>query len=147
MLSMNQPRARSHSARRAAVAVGAAALALTACSSNGSKDAGSSSSPGAASKPGVTVNTALLAFDPKEARITKGQTVTWVGGDNITHVLVEGTYQVGSDGLRTSQTDDHAFSLNLSKKGQTVSHTYDKAGTFTYYCTIHHGMNGTVVVS
>jgi plastocyanin len=106
------------------------------------------SAPSAAGKAGdVTVNTALLAFDPATAQIKKGQTVTWVGGDNITHVLVEGTYKVGSDHLRTEQTDDKAFNLKLTKSGQQVSHTYDKAGTFTYYCTIHHGMNGTVVVS
>jgi plastocyanin len=37
--------------------------------------------------------------------------------------------------------------LKLSKKGQQVSHTYDKAGTFTYFCTIHKGMNGSVTVS
>jgi plastocyanin len=107
-----------------------------------------SSAPSAAGKAGdVTVNTALLAFDPATAQIKKGQTVTWIGGDDITHVLVEGTYKVGSDNLRTEQTDDKAFNLKLTKSGQQVSHTYDKAGTFTYYCTIHHGMNGTVVVS
>lgn len=119
-------------------------LALTACGSSGSKD---SSAPSSMSSDGVTVNTGLLAFDPKSVSITKGQTVTWVGGDNITHVLVEGPYEVGSDGLRTKQTDDKAFHLNLTRKGQRVSHTYTTPGTFTYYCTIHHGMNGTVVVS
>ena len=96
---------------------------------------------------GTTVSTALLAFTPGTVHISRGQTVTWIGGDNITHVLVEGTYRVGGDGLRTSQTDDHAFRLQLTSKGQAVSHTYDTAGTFTYYCTIHFGMNGTVVVS
>ncbi|MCU1587953.1 MAG: Blue (Type1) copper protein [Frankiales bacterium] len=95
----------------------------------------------------MKVNTGLLAFDPVEAHIKVGQTVTWEAGDNIRHVLVEGTYKVGGDTLRTSQTDDKAFNLVLTKKGQTVSHTYDKPGTFTYYCTIHHGMNGSVVVS
>ena len=110
------------------------------------------SDTGAASKAadkvdGVPVNTALLAFSPDTVKVAKGQTVTWVGGDDITHVLVEGSFKVGSDGLRTEQTDDKAFNLRLTKKGQQVSHTYDKTGTFTYYCTIHHGMNGTVVVS
>jgi plastocyanin len=100
-----------------------------------------------ASGDGVQVGTALLAFDPKEARVAKGQTVTWVGGDSITHVLVQGDYKVGSDGLRTEETDDKAFNLRLTKKDQKVSHTYDEPGTYTYYCTIHKGMNGTVVVS
>jgi plastocyanin len=102
---------------------------------------------GASAKADATVNTGLLSFDPKQVQIKTGQTVAWVGGDDITHVLVEGTYEVGSDGLRTMQTDDKVFNLSLTKKGQQVTHTYDKAGTFTYFCTIHHGMNGTVVVS
>lgn len=115
-----------------------------ACSTS---NAANSSGDKPRTKPGATVSTALLAFDPKTVNIHTGQTVTWVGGDNITHVLVEGTYAVGSDGLRTTESDDKAFHLDLSRKGQQVSHTYGRAGTFTYYCTIHHGMNGSVVVS
>jgi plastocyanin len=109
----------------------------------------SAGSPPAAvpAKDGVVVNTGLLSFDPQSVTVKPGQAVTWLGGDNITHVLVEGTYTVGGDGLRTEQTEDNAFSLELTKKGQHVSHTYDKAGTFTYFCTIHKGMNGTVTVS
>ena len=134
-----------HIRRPSLVAGAALSVLLTTAACGGSSSAGADvSSEG---KADVTVNTGLLAFDPKEVRITSGQTVSWVGGDNITHVLVEGTYDVGADGLRTKETDDKAFSLKLTKKGQRVSHTYDKAGTFTYFCTIHKGMNGTVVVS
>ena len=107
----------------------------------------SSSTDMSAAKADASVGTALLAFDPKEVQVKTGQTVSWVAGDNITHVLVQGTYDVGADGLRTKETDDKAFSLKLTKKGERVSHTYDKAGTFTYFCTIHKGMNGTVTVS
>ena len=127
--------------RPLSVAAGLAILLVsTACSSSGTQD-----EPDA--KPDATVSTGLLAFDPKNVRIHKGESVTWVGGDNITHLLVEGSYEVGSDGLRTSESDDKAFNLKLSKKGDRVSHTYDRTGTFTYFCTIHHGMNGRVTVS
>jgi plastocyanin len=132
----------THNRNLAAAAV-LALLTTAAC--GGSSTTASSDKPSA--KADASVNTALLAFDPKEVRIKAGQTVSWVGGDNITHVLVEGAYEVGADGLRTKETDDKAFSLKLTKKGQQVSHTYDKAGTFTYFCTIHKGMNGTVTVS
>jgi len=127
----------------AAAAVLSVLLTTAACGGSSSSGARSTSR----STADASVNTALLAFDPKEVRIKAGQTVSWVGGDNITHVLVEGTYDVGADGLRTKETDDKAFSLRLTKKGQQVTHTYDKAGTFTYFCTIHKGMNGTVTVS
>jgi plastocyanin len=130
-----------------ALVVSAAFSTLLLSAACGSSDSSASSNAAAPKADGASVGTALLAFDPKSVRVQQGQTVTWVGGDNITHVLVEGTYSVGSDGLRTEQTDDKAFNLRLTKKGQSVSHTYSKPGTYTYYCTIHHGMNGTVVVS
>lgn len=126
------------------LALAGTALSLLAAACGGSSAAPSTS--GAKPADGVSVNTGLLAFNPAVAHIKVGQTVTWVAGDSIKHILVEGTYQVGSDTLRTSQTDDKAFNLVLTKKGQTVSHTYNKPGTFTYYCTIHHGMNGSVIV-
>jgi plastocyanin len=131
--------------RHSLAAAAALSVLLMTAACGGSSVAGGSAMT--ATKADVSVNTALLAFDPKDVRIKAGQTVGWVGGDNITHVLVEGTYEVGADGLRTKETDDKAFSLELTKKGQQVSHTYDKAGTFTYFCSIHKGMNGTVTVS
>jgi plastocyanin len=127
----------------AAATAAACLIVLTAC---GSSDKPSASAP-PASADGVTVDTGLLAFNPKTANVKVGQTVTWVGGDNIKHVLVQGTYQVGGDGLRTKEDDDGTFNLTLDRKGQKVTHTYTMPGTFTYFCTIHHGLNGTVVVS
>jgi len=130
---------------RSSVAAAAVLSVLLTAACGGSSSSGARST--SRSTADASVNTALLAFDPKDVRIKAGQTVSWVGGDNITHVLVEGTYDVGADGLRTKETDDKAFSLRLTKKGQQVTHTYDKAGTFTYFCSIHKGMNGTVTVS
>jgi plastocyanin len=139
---MTTDRARTGASTLAGVAALSLTLLASACSTS------STAAPHATSAAdGAVVTTGLLAFDPVTAHIKRGQTVTWVGGDDITHVLVEGTYAVGPDGLRTSQTDDKAFALHLSRKSQRVSHVYDTAGTFTYYCTVHHGMNGTVVVS
>ena len=31
--------------------------------------------------------------------------------------------------------------------GQTFKHAFTKAGTFSYVCTVHPGMKGTVVVT
>ena len=38
------------------------------------------------------------------------------------------------------------YDEQLSKKGDSFSFTYDKAGTYPYYCDIHKGMNGEIVV-
>ena len=118
-------------------------LATTACSGSSS-----SSTPASPHKPGADVAIPLLSFTPDTVSVKVGQTGTWTNGNDISHVRVEGTYQVDKGtGLRTSEKDDGSFSLKVNKKGDVVSHTYDKAGTFTYFCTIHKGMNGTVVVS
>ncbi len=122
-------------------------LALAACGGGSRSTATTKAAAPAASKPGATVNIPLLSFDPVRTTIKTGQTVTWVNGNDINHVLVEGTYKVDSSMLRTDETDDKAFNLVVAKKGDTVAHTYAKAGTFTYYCTIHKGMNATVVVT
>lgn len=141
---MTRHRATTSSRVLSAALTTACLLALTAC---GSSSGEAESTEGSTSTEGVSVDTGLLAFDPKTVTVTKGQSVTWVGGDNIRHVLVQGAYEVGADGLRTKETDDKAFNLALDRKGQRVSHTYSTSGTFTYFCTIHKGMNGTVVVS
>jgi len=127
--------------RRCAVAA-IGVLLLTGCSGS---SGGTTGAPPA--KPGAGVTIPLLSFTPDKVTVKAGQTVTWTNGNDISHLLVEGTYKVGSDGLRSSQTDDGAFSLKVAKKGDVVSHTYPKAGTFTYYCSIHKGMNATVVVT
>ena len=70
-------------------------------------------------------------FDPKTIEITAGQTVTWTNNDNFTHT-------VHVDGM-----DDHKVD-----RGQSVSITFDKPGTYPYVCTLHSkDMHGTVIVT
>ena len=149
-------RTRPHRTRRALAAVAALPLlALTACGSSdepaaapagGAQSESSGASGGSSSATGANVAVKLLAFSPEQVKVAPGDTVTWELADGIRHVLVQGTFEEGADGLRTSETDDKTFSLELAKKGDKVSHTYAKAGTYTYYCTIHKGMHGSVVV-
>jgi plastocyanin len=135
--------------RRSALAAAALGLlALTACGGGGSDamgDAPEASSPAAASGP--VVNMKLTQFDPASISVKAGDTLTWNNSNNIGHTLVQGTYEVDSAGQRTSEKDDGTFTLDVKKQGDKVTHTYDKAGTFTYYCTIHKAMNGTVTVA
>ena len=132
--------------RATPLAAAGAVLILTAACSSGSSSASAGKAADSKTAPGATVAIPLLGFDPKTVTIAPGQTVTWKNGTDISHVLVEGTYQVDDNGLRSSETPDGAFSLKVDKTGDTVSHTYPKAGTFTYYCSIHKGMNATVIV-
>ncbi|MEA3018968.1 MAG: hypothetical protein QOI47_492 [Actinomycetota bacterium] len=99
-------------------------LALTtvvaACGGGGSSS--TASTPGA-----VAVKDNL--FSPQSITVKVGDTVTWTFKGNSAHNV----------------TFD-AFHSNLMKEG-TYTHTFDAAGTFSYRCTVHPGMNGKVVVS
>jgi plastocyanin len=69
-------------------------------------------------------------FDPKVVEVAPGTTVTWTNDDNFTH-----TVQV--DGQ-----DDHEVG-----RGESVSITFDRAGTYHYVCTLHRqDMDGEVIV-
>jgi plastocyanin len=71
------------------------------------------------------------AFSPKAISISVGDSVTW---DN-TSKAVEGHTVVG-DGLHSK----------VLKKGDSYTFTFNKAGNYSYECSIHPYMKGTVKV-
>ena len=73
-----------------------------------------------------------LQFRPAAIVVSKGATVTWANQDNLAHNV---TF---SDGTITSIGD-----FSSGSKSTVMPAT---AGTYTYQCTIHPGMNGTVTV-
>jgi plastocyanin len=73
-----------------------------------------------------------FAFNPPMIEISAGTTVTWTNQDVAPH---------------TATSDDGSFDTGWLNKGQSGSVTFDQPGTFTYICTIHPNMKGTVVVT
>lgn len=133
----------SRSARLAAVAGSALALAaLAGCGTSSSTD----SSPAAAHDKADTVVTKLLSFGPKKLTVKAGATVTWSDSDSIGHTVTTGTFTVGSNGLRTAEHPDGLVDMPL-RAGKDVSFTFDKPGTYVYYCSIHKGMSGEIDVT
>lgn len=98
------------------------------------------------SSPPARVVTKLLSFEPKQLSVKVGTTVTWEVSDQIGHTVTTGTFTLGGDGLRSEQHPDGTIDMPLAK-GKTVSFTFDRPGTYTYYCSIHKGMNGEVDVT
>src|SRR6185436_6164481 len=47
----------------------------------------------------------------------------------------------------TVTADDGSFDSGVLKEGDTYTHTYDAEGTFSYICSVHPSMKGTVVVA
>jgi plastocyanin len=71
------------------------------------------------------------AYLPDSITVPVGTTVKWTNNDAIGHDV-------------TSQ-NNLFFSGNMAP-GATFSQTFQSAGSFPYYCTIHPGMVGTVTV-
>ena len=116
----------------------ACALVLVGCSapaSSGGSTSGSSSGSSGGSTGGgtaaqaVTVTMRNFAFDPADATVAVGGTVTFVNNDSVGHtVSVDGTVS------------------GTLAPGASYDHTFAKAGTFPFSCTIHPQMQGTITV-
>ncbi len=77
----------------------------------------------------VQVQNIDYTFFPAQVTIAKGGTVTWTQKDSDPHTV----------------TGDGFSSGKLSQR-QTYSHTFNEAGTYDYWCTIHSSMRGKVIV-
>lgn len=94
--------------------------------------------PAAASVAGtVSVDIKLFQFKPKELQVKQGDTVIWTNDDAIEHSVTS-----GAPGKPSKSFDSGFFT-----QGGNFSHTFDKAGSFTYFCKRHPNMRATVKVS
>ncbi|HUP70902.1 MAG TPA: plastocyanin/azurin family copper-binding protein [Acidimicrobiales bacterium] len=115
--------------RRWVAGIGAvtAFVVIPACGDDPEPAAGGGGAPGP-----TTVVLKDIAFKPGTISVKTGDKVTWRFEDKgIPHNVVAG---------------DDSFKSDIKDSG-TFQHTFDKAGTFTYSCTVHPGMNGTVKVT
>ena len=87
-------------------------------------------------------NLPTLSFSPANLSIDVGDTVTWVNSQG-SHDTVSGAAGV-PNGLWNSN-DQYGRLMRLNER---FSFTFNRGGTFSYYCTPHWnlGMNGTVTV-
>jgi plastocyanin len=83
----------------------------------------------AAGDPGVTI--ADFHFTPGTTTIHAGDTITWTNNGPSSH---------------TATASNGAFNTGVLHKGQSSSHTFTQAGTYSYFCSIHPFMHGTIVV-
>ena len=92
---------------------------------------------GALAREPARVDLKTFQFAPDTLHVSVGTTVRWMNQDEIEH-----TVTAGSPSQR-----DAAFNATLAKKGATAERTFDKAGTFTYFCDRHQFMRGTITVT
>jgi plastocyanin len=103
-----------------------------ACS--GPKTSSAPAAPAAQARVTIVSDAATIgAFTPPSVTASVGQTVAWVFQDTNPHTV-------------TADDDSFTSPKGGLANGKTYSHTFDKAGTYTYHCFIHPQMLGTVVV-
>jgi len=80
---------------------------------------------------GAKVSITNFKFDPAVLTVKAGTTVVWTNNDVVAHTVT---------------FTDVANSPVLGR-GDTFSRTFSAAGTYSYICSIHPFMHGTVVVT
>jgi LPXTG-motif cell wall-anchored protein len=83
----------------------------------------------AAASTGVTISD--FKFTPGSTTVNVGDTVTWSNNGPTGH---------------SATATDGSFDTGILQKGSSGSHTFAQAGTFSYFCTPHPFMKGTIVV-
>ena len=74
-----------------------------------------------------------FSFGPATLTVPVGTTVTWTNRDDIPHTVV-------------STDDAKAFKSKVLDTDERFSFTFDKPGTYPYFCSIHPKMTGKVIV-
>ena len=91
----------------------------------------------------------VFMYEPETLRVGVGTRIRWTNGDDIAHTVTSGTPPVEDVPGVTPGTDampDGRFDGQLDGPGSTFEWVADDSGTFTYYCEIHAGMTGEIVV-
>jgi plastocyanin len=114
--------------------------ALLACGGGGSDSTGPGTTGGTAGGTGGTgavattaVSMKNIAFTPEAIKVASGAVVTWTNNDGFAHNV---TFDGGA--VPASNNIDAGVA-----KAMTMP---TAAGTYTYKCTIHSGMTGSVQV-
>ncbi len=72
-----------------------------------------------------------FSFGPTTITVAAGTTVTWVNRDDIPHTVV---------------SSDSVFKSKALDTDEKFSYTFSKAGTYSYFCSLHPKMTGQIVV-
>jgi plastocyanin len=72
-----------------------------------------------------------FSFGPAAVTVAVGTTITWTNHDDIPHTVV---------------STDGVFKSKVLDTDEKFTFTFDKAGTYPYFCSIHPKMTGKVIV-
>jgi plastocyanin len=87
----------------------------------------------AEAKPATTIVIDNFSFSPAQLSVAAGSTVTWENHDDMPHTIV-------------NDATPREFRSAPLDSGEHFSQTFEKPGTYKYFCSIHPHMTGMIVV-
>ena len=87
--------------------------------------------PVVAQTTGVPVAIDNFVFGPERLTIKSGTTVTWTNRDDIPHTVA---------------SKDRLFKSKVMDTDESYSFTFTTPGEYSYFCSLHPHMTGTIVV-
>ena len=118
----------------AVLATCGALVGAAGCGGDDEQTSSAASTTTAASSPAQVTDKVAIAnykFAPDAITVKAGSEVTWTNSDDTKH---------------TATADDGSFDTGDLATGDSKAVTFDKPGTFTYYCKFHPFMKATVEV-
>jgi plastocyanin len=103
------------------------ALAIMSCGKSSGYNSSTSNPPPAVN----AVSIVNMSFSTASLTVTAGTTVTWTNKDGMTHTVT---------------ADDNSFDSGYLAMGSKFSKVFSVKGTYTYHCSIHSTMKGTIIV-
>lgn len=97
----------------------------------GEDSGGSAPAPSGDAARSEKVEIVDFAYDPDPVTIEEGGKVIWQNEDSAPH---------------TATADDGSFDTGTLEEGKRGSETFKETGTYSYICSIHPDMHGTVEV-
>ncbi len=77
------------------------------------------------------IEIANFAYSPATVTVKVGEAVTWTNQDSAGH---------------NATSDDKSFDTGVLDTGKSRTVAFNKAGTYTYHCSVHPSMHGTIIV-
>ena len=89
--------------------------------------------PSPSTQPLAAITIENFAFEPRELTVSPGTTVTWKNADDVPHTA-------------TSKDEPQTFDSGPIDTDESYSFTFNKTGTYAYYCKVHPHMTGVINV-
>jgi len=94
--------------------------------------------------PGATFLTDT-AYNPNPIEVNVGQTILWTNDDFSFHTVT--SEEVGDTNSVRIFDSGLAGPAALASTGKTYEYTFESVGEYPYYCILHPGMVGKVIVT